>query len=239
MQGQPEPGDPAARVVVGAGLASEFGPDLLLAPPAGGGQVLDADRLAVLGQQLPQGEGDVGAGDLAADQREQALCVVGCGGGHGIYLLATGEVKAVDLRIGIVDQQGGRAAHLPATAAGLTTKTIRFYEQAGLLPQPPRTPAGYRDCPAGAAERLAFIRDTQAAGLTLAEIRSVLAIRDAGQPPCHHVTTLIEAHLEQVEARIAELLATRTALQSLHQRARSVDPAGCGPEGICRILASA
>jgi len=76
-------------------------------------------------------------------------------------------------------------------------------------------------------------------GLTLAEIRGVLAIRDAGQPPCHHVTTLIETHLEQVEQRIAELLATRTALQNLHQRAQTVDPDDCSPEEICRILATA
>ncbi|TDD16812.1 heavy metal-responsive transcriptional regulator [Nonomuraea diastatica] len=123
-----------------------------------------------------------------------------------------------------------------AAAAGLSAKTIRFYEQAGLLPAPPRTPAGYRDYPAEAADRLAFIRDAQAAGLSLAEIRGVLAIRDAGQPPCRHVTTLIETHLGHVDQRIAELLATRTALQDLHQRAQDVDPADCGPEGICRIL---
>lgn len=125
-----------------------------------------------------------------------------------------------------------------AAAAGLTTKTIRFYEQAGLLAAPPRTVTGYRDYPAEAADRLAFIRDAQAAGLTLAEIRGVLAIRDAGQPPCQHVTTLIEVHLEHVEQRIADLLATRTALQDLHQRAQDVHPADCGPEGICRILTS-
>ncbi|MGP3920891.1 heavy metal-responsive transcriptional regulator [Nonomuraea sp. 10N515B] len=126
-----------------------------------------------------------------------------------------------------------------AAAAGLSTKTIRFYEQAELLPPPPRTPAGYRDYPPAARERLAFIRDAQAAGFTLAEIRGVLAIRDAGQPPCHHVTTVIETHLEQVEQRIAELIATRTELQNLRQRAQGVDPADCGPEGICRILTTA
>jgi MerR family transcriptional regulator, copper efflux regulator len=126
-----------------------------------------------------------------------------------------------------------------ATAAGLSAKTIRFYEQAGLLQAPPRTAAGYRDYPAEAADRLAFIRDAQAAGLSLAEIRGVLAIRDSGQPPCRHVTTLIETHLEQIEQRIAELLATRSALQGLHQRAQGVDPADCGPEAICRILSTA
>lgn len=123
-----------------------------------------------------------------------------------------------------------------AAAADVTTKTIRFYEQAGLLPSPPRTPAGYRDYPPTARERLAFIRGAQAAGLTLAEIRGVLAIRDAGQSPCRHVTALIDAHLEQVQQRIAELRAARTALQALQQRASAVDPADCGPKEICTIL---
>jgi MerR family transcriptional regulator, copper efflux regulator len=123
-----------------------------------------------------------------------------------------------------------------AAAAGLSTKTIRFYEEAGLLQPPPRTPAGYRDYPAEAADRLAFIRDAAAAGLSLAEIRDVLAIHDAGQPPCRHVTILIETHLEQIEQRIAELRATRTTLQGLHQRAQDVDPADCATEGICHIL---
>lgn len=125
-----------------------------------------------------------------------------------------------------------------AAAAGVTTKTIRFYEQAGLLPEPPRTPAGYRDYPPEATERLAFIRDAQASGLTLAEIRGVLAIRDTGQPPCQHVTALIDAHLQQVEARIAELIATRAALQDLHTRAAHLDPADCHPDDICAIIST-
>ena len=74
-----------------------------------------------------------------------------------------------------------------ATQAGLSAKAIRFYEQAGLLPQPPRTSGGYRDYPLGAVDRLAFIRHAQAAGFTLADIRSVLTIRDSGQAPCQHV----------------------------------------------------
>jgi hypothetical protein len=79
-----------------------------------------------------------------------------------------------------------------AAASGLTTKTIRFYEQAGLLPRPPRTAGSYRDYPEQTIKRLAFIRDAQSAGLTLAEIRSVLALRDAGASPCAHVTALID-----------------------------------------------
>ena len=92
-----------------------------------------------------------------------------------------------------------------AAQAGITAKAIRFYEDTGLMPAPARTPAGYRDYPAGAAARLGFIRDAQAAGLSLAEIRSILVIRDDGQPPCRHVTDLIDQHLAQVSQRLAEL----------------------------------
>src|SRR6266566_6256771 len=85
-----------------------------------------------------------------------------------------------------------------AAQAGITAKTIRFYEDTGLMPAPARTPAGYRDYPAGAAARLAFIRDAQAAGLSLAEIRSILAIRDDGQAPCQHVRS--EEHTSELQS---------------------------------------
>ena len=121
-------------------------------------------------------------------------------------------------------------------AAGLSAKTIRFYEQCGLLPAPPRTPGGYRDYPAGAAGRLAFIRQAQAAGLTLAEIAGILRIRDGGQAPCQHVTALMAEHLVQVERRIAELSRTREALAELHARAVATEPADCAESQICSIL---
>ncbi|MCW2913850.1 MAG: heavy metal-responsive transcriptional regulator [Actinomycetia bacterium] len=63
--------------------------------------------------------------------------------------------------------------------------------------------------------RLAFIRDAQAAGLTLAVIRGALAIRVAGHAPCQHVSDLIDQHLALVEQRITELTQARTALHDL------------------------
>src|SRR5215813_15267191 len=123
-----------------------------------------------------------------------------------------------------------------AARAGLSAKAIRFYEHAGLLSQPPRTPGGYRDYPPAAADRLAFIRHAQAAGFTLAEIRGVLAIRDSGQAPCQHVSVLIGEHLAQVERRIAELTRARIALKDLQRRAAATDPAGCAESEICSIL---
>jgi len=126
-----------------------------------------------------------------------------------------------------------------ATQAGLSAKAIRFYEQAGLLPQPPRTSGGYRDYPLGAVDRLAFIRHAQAAGFTLADIRSVLTIRDSGQAPCQHVSVLIDEHLARVERRIAEITRARDALRDLQRRAAATDPADCAESEICIILATA
>jgi len=123
-----------------------------------------------------------------------------------------------------------------ATMSGVTAKTIRFYEQAGLLPEPPRTTGGYRDYAPEAVQRLHFVRDAQGAGLSLAEIRSVLQLRDGGQAPCEHVTELINEHLAEIDRRMAELIATRTALKGLACRAAETDPDTCTKDDICRIL---
>ncbi|MEV6105678.1 heavy metal-responsive transcriptional regulator [Streptomyces sp. NPDC051940] len=131
-----------------------------------------------------------------------------------------------------------RIGELAATT-GLTAKTIRFYEQSGLLPEPARTPAGYRDYPPQATRRLAFVRQAQAAGLTLAEIRSILTLRDSGEAPCVHVATLIGQHLKDIERRMAELHQTRTALHTLAARAATTDPSTCTTTEICSIIDTA
>ena len=121
-----------------------------------------------------------------------------------------------------------------AGRAGVPAKTIRFWEDQHLLSPPGRTPAGYRDYGPAVLDRLAFIRDSQAAGLTLAAIRQVLEIRDGGQPPCVHVTGLIARRLSEVEARIAELTRARDQLVVLAARAAEQDPADC--RGYCSII---
>ena len=122
-----------------------------------------------------------------------------------------------------------------AGQAGVTAKTVRFWEDQHLLPPPARTAAGYRDYDTAIVERLAFIRHAQAAGLTLEHIRQVLDIRDDGQPPCVHVTGLITQRLGEMEARLAELTRTRDQLVVLAARAAAQDPADC--QGYCSIIA--
>ncbi|WUO94439.1 MerR family DNA-binding protein [Streptomyces sp. NBC_00273] len=80
------------------------------------------------------------------------------------------------------------------------------------------------------------VRDAQGAGLTLAEIRSVLEIRDSGQAPCGQVTRLIGQRLGDIEQRMAELRQTRTALRELARRAAVTDPDTCSEGEICTIL---
>jgi MerR family transcriptional regulator, copper efflux regulator len=123
-----------------------------------------------------------------------------------------------------------------AGQAGVPAKTIRFWEEQHMLPPPARTPAGYRDYNPAIVERLTFIRQAQAAGLTLEHIRQVLDIRDGGDPPCSHVAGLIARRLAEVDARLAELTRTRDQLVVLAARAAAQDPADC--RGYCSIIAS-
>lgn len=123
-----------------------------------------------------------------------------------------------------------------AEATGTTTKTLRFYERAGLLPAPERTSAGYRDYPPEVVSRLAFIRRSQAAGLTLAQIREVLEIRDGGQAPCAHVQQLLNDRLADLDRHIALLTELRDTVSRLRTGAATVEPASCDPAAVCRYL---
>ena len=123
-----------------------------------------------------------------------------------------------------------------AAATGVATKTIRYYETIGVLDPPPRTPAGYRNYDDIAADRLAFIRAAQACGLTLGEIRSIVALRDRGVAPCGHVLEVLTARAADLDRRIAELRRLRGELHRLVERGRHLDPADCDPRRICHIL---
>ena len=90
-----------------------------------------------------------------------------------------------------------------AQAAGTTAKTLRFYEDQGLLLPAARTGSGYRDYGPETLARLDFIHRGQAAGLTLAQIRQILQIRDTGTAPCEHVRELLGMRLE-LERRAEE-----------------------------------
>jgi DNA-binding transcriptional MerR regulator len=123
-----------------------------------------------------------------------------------------------------------------AARSGITAKAIRFYEQAGVLPEPGRTPGGYRDYGEDFVERLEFVRRAQAAGLTLKQAGQILAVRDGGQAPCEHVQDLLARRLAEVRAHIAELVTLEQHLQALLDNAHSATPAAHDAAGVCWIL---
>jgi len=123
-----------------------------------------------------------------------------------------------------------------ASQAGISTKAIRYYEQVGILTPPARTAAGHRTYDQTALGRLGFVRAAQALGLTLGEIRQVIAFRDDGTAPCAHVTGLLQRRVGELGARIAELQQLRGDLQQLAERATTLDPKHCTPERVCHII---
>ncbi len=126
-----------------------------------------------------------------------------------------------------------------ATQTGHPTRTIRFYETRGLLPEPTRTANGYRTYNEADRDRLEFIRNAQTAGLTLAEIASIIHLRDEGTIPCSHVNELLDTKLADVQQRLDQLTVLRTDLRELIDRARTLDPANCTTNDICHILRGA
>ena len=123
-----------------------------------------------------------------------------------------------------------------ARRSGTTAKTIRFYEQAGVLPAPARTQAGYRDYGADSIDRLQFVRRAQSAGLSLREVRQVLAIADQGDAPCGHVVSILQSRLDQVRATLAELSTLENHLAALLDHAHTAEP--IEEAGVCWILES-
>jgi DNA-binding transcriptional MerR regulator len=124
-----------------------------------------------------------------------------------------------------------------ARKTGIPTATIRYYEAEKLISRPTRTASGYRVFSERVLEELTFIRRAQGLGLTLDETREILNLGRAGKKPCARVTAICDAHLVEIDRRMAELQSFRENLQA----ARALAQEGCGftPEGFCRAIFSA
>src|SRR5437764_11234719 len=112
-----------------------------------------------------------------------------------------------------------------ADRLGVTTKSIRFYESIGLLPDPARTASGYRDYAEADAERLTFIKTAQRLGLSLDEIGEIIAFRDLGQQPCGYVAGVLHRQVIDLDRRIKEMRLLRDELRALQAKAALGDHA--------------
>jgi MerR family transcriptional regulator, copper efflux regulator len=115
-------------------------------------------------------------------------------------------------------------------------KTIRYYEDIGVMPVASRNSSGYRQYDDDAIARLGFVRAAQSVGLTLGEIREVLAFRDRGETPCRHVAALIDKHASDLAQRIVALQAMQQDLQRLAERARVAPVIASDDARICHII---
>lgn len=123
-----------------------------------------------------------------------------------------------------------------ADRTGLSRDTIRYYESAGVLPPVDRTPSGYRLYGPDDVERISFVGQAQALGLTLEEIAEILDIVDEGSEPCDHVRARLSARLEETRERIRKLQGLESRLATTLQRIPSDgSTTGCR----CRIIESA
>jgi DNA-binding transcriptional MerR regulator len=106
-----------------------------------------------------------------------------------------------------------------AERVGVNTKTVRYYERIGLLPDPQRLPSGYREYNDDDVDRLGFIRTAQRLGLTLAEISEILAFREREERPCEYVLGVLDRQVADLDRRMAEMAHLRRELIALKGKA--------------------
>lgn len=114
-----------------------------------------------------------------------------------------------------------------AAATGVTAKMIRHYEDIGLLPPASRTQGGYRQYGERALNMLRFIRQSRDLGFSLGQVRELLALwQDRGRCS-RQVKALAEAHIAELDAKLAELQTMRATLARLVQGCQGDDRPDC------------
>ena len=117
-----------------------------------------------------------------------------------------------------------------ARAAGIKPVTVRYYEQIGLLPPPPRTEGNYRNYSVEHVRRLIFTRRARDLGFSIDQIRALLDLAEDRQRSCAAVDTIAREHLAEVVRKLTDLAALRRELEALIGQCQH------GTIADCRIL---
>lgn len=118
-----------------------------------------------------------------------------------------------------------------ANQVGTSADTLRYYERIGLLPEPARSPAGYRLYEEEAVERVRFIKRAQRFGLRLEEIGELLSIRERGLCPCGRTRRMLEDRVAELTDEMAALQRLRDEIQQMVDQRLPIsdgDSWGCG-----------
>ncbi len=99
---------------------------------------------------------------------------------------------------------------------GVPAKTIRYYEEMGLLPTPTRKPNGYREYRETDVDRLKLVAGARRLDFSLAEISEIIDLRDRQIAPCGVLLDLLNQKAEEISQRISELQRVQKDLESLY-----------------------
>lgn len=102
-----------------------------------------------------------------------------------------------------------------AKRTGLPAKTIRYYEETGLIPEAGRADNGYRVYDARAVHLLRFVKRARDLGFSMQQVSSLLALWADEKRSSADVKKLAKQHLQEIERKIAELQSLRQTMQSL------------------------
>lgn len=124
-----------------------------------------------------------------------------------------------------------------AERSGLSVKTIRYYEEIGLLaPQVERSTVGYRLFHPEVLSRLSFIRRSQSLGLTLQEIQQILQVHDQGHLPCGEVRQHLQSKMDEISRQIQSLELLKGELQTILSGWQEFEAGDRSSEKICPNL---
>jgi DNA-binding transcriptional MerR regulator len=101
-----------------------------------------------------------------------------------------------------------------ASAAGVSTDTLRHYERKGVIGRPLRGANGYRQYPPATLNRVRLVRRALCIGFTLNELTAILKLRERGGTPCREVRGLAGEKLASMEERLRGLMGLRDELRA-------------------------
>ena len=119
----------------------------------------------------------------------------------------------------------------------LSAKTIRYYEEIGLLPPPKRLENDYRDYDDNDVARARFVAAARSLDLSLDDVQEIVALRDRREAPCRVLLEMLADKADEISQRIAQLQQLETELRALHQLGQTfptddVDGKNC----VCHLV---
>jgi MerR family copper efflux transcriptional regulator len=121
---------------------------------------------------------------------------------------------------------------------GVPKKTLRYWEDIGILPAANRAPNGYRSYTTQHFNTVNFIKSAKTLGLTLGEIKSVIKLKENDKSPCQYVYELLIKKANQIDETIENLKAIKKELEKLIKRASTLNLEKCQENEVCHIIPS-